>query len=102
MNDDANEANYGNSRDWAQIIQGLGQGAGGAMQGMAANAGSRKEAKEAKRRTLANLLNNALNRNQNLYRRGQEHSNEMTDLQSQAIQQMARGFIENLKGTTGY
>jgi hypothetical protein len=93
---------YGSAGDWAQIISGAGQGAGAAMHGAAGYANSKAEAKEAKRRTLANLLNNALKRNQGLFRVGQEHSDEMKDYQSQAMQQMARGFVEAMQGTTGY
>ena len=91
---------YGSAQDWAQVISGAGQGAGSAMQSNAANAGSRVEAKEAKRRTLANLLNQALKRNQGLFRMGQDHSDDMNDFQSQAMQQVARGFADSLKGST--
>ena len=92
---------YGSAGDWSQIISGAGQGAGSAMQGASAYATSKKEAKEAKRRTLANLLNNALRRNQGLFRTGQEHADDMNDFQSQAMQQVARGFVEALQGSTG-
>lgn len=88
------------AQDFATLIQGAGQGAGSAMGGIAQNASSKAEAKEAKRRTLANLLNQALKRNQNLFRVGQEHADEMNDFQSQAMQQVARGFVEALQGST--
>lgn len=91
---------YGSAQDWSQIIQGAGQGASAGMQSATANATSKKEAKESKRRTLANLLNSALKRNQNLFRTGQEHSDDMNDFQSQALQSVARGFVESLKGST--
>lgn len=91
---------YGSAQDWSQIISGAGQGASSAMQGMAGAASSKQEAKESKRRTLANLLNQALKRNQSLFRLGQEHSDEMNDFQSQAMQQVARGFVEALQGST--
>lgn len=94
------ESNYGSANDWAQIISGVGQGAGAAMQGASAYATSKKEAMEAKRRTLANLLSQAQKRNQGLFRVGQEHSDEMNDFQTQAMQQMARGFVESLQGST--
>jgi hypothetical protein len=93
---------YGSAADWSQIISSAGQGAGNAMQGSNAYANSKQEAKEAKRRTLANLLNNAMKRNQNLFRMGQEHQDDMNDFQSQAMQQMARGFVDSLQGSTGY
>lgn len=91
---------YGNARDWSQIISAAGQGAGSAMQGAASYATSKQEAKEAKRRTLANLLNSALKRNQGLFRVGQEHADDMNDFQSQAMQQVARGFVDALQGST--
>lgn len=93
---------YGAPADWAQILSAGAQGAGTAMQGASAYATNKREAKEAKRRTLGNLLNNALRRNQGLYRSGQEHSDDMNDFQSQALQQVARGFVEALNGSTGY
>lgn len=95
------EQNYGSAKDWATVIQGVGEGTGSAMQGASAYAQSKKEAKEAKRRTLANLLNAALKRNQGLFRMGQEHSDDMSDFQTQAMQQVARGFAESLQGSTG-
>lgn len=93
---------YGSAKDWAEIISAGGQGALSGMQGMAANANSKAKAKEAKRRTLANLMNSAMKRNQNLFMMGQEHSDDMNDFQSQVLQQVARGFIDSLKGSTGY
>lgn len=97
---EATKSSYGSAKDWSQIISGAGQGAGQAMQSNAANASSKIEAKEAKRRTLANLLNQSLKRKQGLFRMGQEHSDEMSDYQSQAMQQVARGFVEALQGST--
>ena len=94
-------SSYGSAQDWASVIRGAGEGAGSAMQGASAYANSKMEAKEAKRRTLANMLNNALKRKQSLSRMGQEHSDEMNDFQTQAMQQMARGFVQNLQGSTG-
>lgn len=92
---------YGSAKDYAEIISGAGKGAGIGMQGAAANANSKAEAKEAKRRTLAGLLNNSQKRNRNLFKLGQEHSDEMNDFQSQAMQEIARGFVNSLKGSTG-
>lgn len=92
---------YGNAQDWAQIISGAGEGAGSTMKGASAYATNQRESKEAKRRTLANMLNSALKRNQGIYRMGQEHDDEMNDYRTQALQQVARGFIESLSGSTG-
>jgi hypothetical protein len=92
---------YGSASDWASIISGAGQGASSAMQGAASYANSKKEAKEAKRRTLANLMSQAMKRNTGLFRAGQEHQDDLNDYQSQAIQQVARGFVDALQGSTG-
>ncbi len=95
------DPSYGSRGDWATVISGIGKGAGTAMQGNVAAANSKKEAKEAKRRTLANLMNSAMKRNAGLFRIGQENQDEMNDFQSQALQQIARGFVESLHGATG-
>lgn len=96
----AGNSGYGSANDWAKIIQSSGEGAGSAMQSMAANAASHAERKEAKRRTLANLLNQALKRNQNLQQVNQEYGDDMSDFQSQALQNTARGFVNSLRGST--
>jgi hypothetical protein len=87
---------YGTPREWSQILAAGGQGASNALQGAVASATNKREAKEAKRRTLANLLNQAFKRNQGLFRVGQEYANEMNDLQSQSLQNTARGFVNAL------
>lgn len=92
---------YGTPGDWGEIIKGAGSGAGSAMQGAAQYANSKEEAKEAKRRTIANMMNQAMKRNRGLFRTGQEYGDEMNDFQSQALQQVARGFVEALQGSTG-
>lgn len=94
-------SSFGSAKDWASIISGAGQGASSSMQGATAYANSKKEAKEAKRRTLANLMSQAMKRNQGLFRVGQENADDMNDFQSQAIQQVARGFVDALQGSTG-
>ena len=66
------------------------------MQSGSSSYRSKKEAKEAKRKTLANLLNSATKRNAAMYKNGSEYQDEMNDFQSQALQQMARGFAESL------
>ncbi len=102
QNMNGSKGSYGSPQDWVNIIAAAGEGAGKATQGAAAYANSKKEAKEAKRRTLANLINQALKRDQGLFRVGQENANDMNDFQSQAIQQVARGFIDSLQGSTNY
>lgn len=97
----APESNYGNSQDWARIIEGVGQGAQSAMQGTAQHAGSRKEAREAKRRTLANMLSQQMKRRQGMSRAGSEYTNELNDYQTQAMQNVAKGFADAISGGTG-
>lgn len=97
---DQNNGSSNSAQNWATILSGAAQGASSGMQGMSANASSKKEAKEAKRRTMANLLNSSLKRNRGLFRMGQEHQDDMNDYQSNALQQVARGFIESLQGST--
>jgi hypothetical protein len=89
------------SFDWSKIIQGSGEGARSSFEGAAQKANTKAELREAKRRTLANLMNQAMKRNRGLFRNGQEHGDEMNDFQSQALQQVARGFAEALQGSTG-
>ena len=91
---------YGSPSDWAQIISSAGQGAGAGMQSAAQYATTRKEAKESKRRTLDLSFFPTSSKNQNVFRSGQEHSDDMNDYQSQAMQQMARGFVNALQGST--
>jgi hypothetical protein len=92
---------YGGPTEWANIISGAGQGAGSAFQGSSQLANSKEESKETKRRTLANLMNQAMKRNRGLFRVGQDYQDEMSDFQTNALQQVARGFVEALQGSTG-
>lgn len=101
MNDSSANSSYGSAKDWSNIISSAGQAASGAMQSNASLANSKKEAKQTKKRTLANMLSQAMKRNQNLFRVGQEYSDDMNDHQSQSLQQMARSFVDALQGSTG-
>ena len=89
------------SINWADVISAGGKGASSALQGRSAEASSKREAKEAKRRTLANIMNSSIGRSRDLFNMGQEHSNDMNDFQSQAIRQIAQGFVQSLQGSTG-
>ena len=89
-----------NAGEWSKIISAAGEGAGSGMKSAAEYANTKREAKEAKRRTLANLLSSSRKRNQGLFRIGQEHSDEMSEFQANALQDIARGFVESLKGST--
>lgn len=90
----AASSSWGSPQNWSTVISGASQGATSAIQ-------SKKDAKEAKRRTLANLMNQAMRRNAGLFTAGQEYGDEMNDFQSQALQQIARGFVNALQGSTG-
>lgn len=91
---------YGNAKDWASVLSGIGQGSSSMMNASIGYATSKEEAKEAKRRTLANLMNNAMKRSHGMYRVGEEYSDEMNDAQSQSLQNVARGLVESLYGST--
>lgn len=82
---------------WSKIISSASNAASSAMQGQSAMANSKREAKQAKKRTVANLLNSALSRNQNLFRLGQEHEDDINDYQTQALRRVARGFVGSLR-----
>ena len=86
------------SKDWAKIIGSAGKAAGKSMQDQSSAAQTKMAAKEKKRRTIANLLNQALKRKQSMFRAGQEYGGEMADTQSQALQNVAKGFIQSLRG----
>src|SRR5260221_6183277 len=90
------KSSYGSAGDWSKVIQGISQGAGSAMQASSASNASKKDIKEAKRRTLANILNQAMKRDRNLFRAKQEHADEMKDYQNQALMQMAKSFAQGL------
>lgn len=85
--------------DWASIISGAGQGASSAFGSMAQNAGSRMESRAQKKKTLADLYNNQLKRQMGLYRANMQYMDDTSDFQSQALQGIARGFVEALKGS---
>ena len=97
----AASGSWGSPQDWSTVLSGISKGAESGMQGATAYAQTKKEAREAKRRTLANLMNQAMRRNAGLFRGGQEYGDEMNDFQSQALQQIARGFVNALQGSTG-
>ena len=88
--------------DWSSIIQGLGQGASAAMGGASAPGfkASKKEAIEAKRRLLANLLSQSLNRNQKIANAEQTAQASLQDEKSSGLQNTARGFVHALSGSS--
>lgn len=84
--------------DWATVIQGVGQGASTGLQSAGQFQGTKEEAKELKRRTWADLLKNALRRDLAMYRADVGHQDEMSSMQGDALSQMARGFVDSLRG----
>jgi len=84
--------------DWANVIHGAGKGAGEGFKTAGQYAATKADAKESKRRTLADLLKNALKRDLAMYRADVGHQDEMSSMQGDALQQMARGFVDSLRG----
>ncbi len=91
---------YGSSKDYAAVLSGASKGAESTMKGSTEYANTKRGAKESKRRTLANLLEKAMKRDQALQRVGKQHSDEMTDTKAQSMQQLARGFVSAMQGST--
>lgn len=83
-------------QNWADIISGLIGGAASSRSGLSGAAGSRKEAKESKRRTIANLLTGALTGQQKSLMSGLAGGNALADIDNQAMQHLASGFISSL------
>lgn len=102
MSENEKKSNYGSPRDWGSILAGVGEGASSALQGISSTANSKREAREAKRRTLSKLVNQAQKRNKDLFRVHQEGTGEMTDYQTRALQEAARGFVDSLRGSSIY
>jgi hypothetical protein len=94
------ESSWGKPEDWSKVITGVGEGASSAIQGAADSKTAKRLAKETKRRTLANLLSQTLKRKQGLFKREQEHGEEMSDIKSEAMQNAAHGLVESLRGST--
>lgn len=88
------------SPDWSSIVSSGASGAGDVLDYSTNVSLAKKKAKENKRRTLASLLSNALKRDQSLFRMGQEYEDEINDYKSQALQKVARGFVDAFKGST--
>lgn len=89
------------SGDWAKIFQGVQSGAEGGMNSAKQNQMSKRDVKEAKRRMMANLLNNALKRDRDMFEMSQDYGDTQTNFKNDALRQMARGFVGALQGSTG-
>lgn len=89
--------------DWGPIIEGVGKGAEEGVATAARGAKNKRELREGKRRNLASLLDRALRRDQKLYRNTQEYEDELNDYKNQAMQHVARGFVDAFRGSNrGY
>lgn len=95
------EGSGSNSGEWAKIIKGAQTGTESAMKGRSDEIKSKQDVREAKRRMMANLLNKSLGRRQNSFEMGQDYDDELTNYKSDALRNMARGFVGALQGSTG-
>lgn len=86
--------------NWKDIIDILSSTAGGAARGIAQSSRSKKELKEAKRQTYADLLKNAMRRNMNQFKSETDYRDEMSDLNTEALQSLARGFADTFRGAS--
>ena len=103
MNDPLTVATGGSSynpRDIMDLISGVTGSATQAVGNAAQAAASKKELRQVKKRTFADLLAKALKRDTSLFRMGQEHADDTNDYQSQAMQDVARGFADSLRIST--
>lgn len=81
----------------ATVTAGALQGGGAAMGGAAQGRAMKKQAKETKRQTLADLYKSALQREFDLYRFGQEQGGNNTARRAAALQEAANGFTRALR-----
>lgn len=91
----------GNAGEWSTLIKGIQSGAEGGMNSANQNQMSRKDVKEAKRKMMAKLLNNALKRDRDMFEMSQDYGDTQTNYKNDALRQMARGFVGALQGSTG-
>ena len=87
-------------KDILDIVSGISGGVGKSIADSARSANTKSELKQLKKRTFGELLNRAMKRDMGLFRMGQEHADDTNDYQSQAIQDVARGFSDSLRGST--
>ena len=81
----------------AQAMQGVAQGIGAGMQAKASKYGSKKQAKENKRKTLADLLNEALKREYEAGQSTRKSQMENRTQQAQVLQNLANQYIQALR-----
>lgn len=85
-----------NSASWATIIQGLGEGLKGGINATAESGKSKLTKKEAKRRTLADMLNKALTRQFDIDHFMTNQGGEMAFNRASALRNTANEFTKSL------
>lgn len=91
-------SDYKWQNDLGKVLEGLGSGVGGALQHSAQLSGSEDELREVARRRKAEMLSRALKRRQGIHGRQRQHGAESAGNQAQGLQDVARGFVESLRG----
>jgi hypothetical protein len=91
------EKSPGLSRGWADVVGTGAKAASQALQQQQQRAASLAQVKEQKRRRIAEMLAKAFKRDSSLSQLGIEQGDENADYQSQAIQDVARGFADTFR-----
>lgn len=85
------------SLDWSKIVSGAVDEGGKALDRTSKLEASKAKLKEDKRRRKADALAKAMKRDTGFYRLGTEGDDETAGNRSQAIQDVARGFVESYR-----
>ena len=91
-----------NFSQWAKLIRevlgGAAEGTAGALRHGAEMARSKDELKEIKRRRKHETLAKNIQNQMRMKRMQREHTNEMAGFNADAMQDVARGFVDALRG----
>ena len=87
---------YDYTKDIARLIEATGAGVSSAMDKSANRAKTSGEIKEAKKRTFADVLSNALKRKRKMHEAKEEQDEELTGDKAKGIQQVASHFANKL------
>lgn len=90
---------YNWAKDVADVIRGLGSATEGALHHGAQMAASKQELDQVKRRRKAEMLSKAFKRRQGLHQMERQSGAEAAGDQAQGFQDLARGFVDALKGS---
>lgn len=82
---------------WAALISGGAKAGSEVFSGFKAEKDSKRKAKEQKRKTLAEMLNAALERESKSGQEGRRGQREMAGARAQAMQQLASQMIQALR-----